>query len=112
MPRNPTTQYGVAPREHVPAQPPRPRRMAQVPKGHPVAGASVPHVGRPPKPHAVGAPPNPRRPKLVRDVDGGHLQDLFALFPDLPWPHPRPRRARRMAETGGPARRALRRRVR
>jgi hypothetical protein len=37
----------------------------------------------------VGPVPNPRRPRLVRDVHGGVLQDLFVIFPDLPRP-PRP----------------------
>jgi len=80
-----------------------------------MAQASVPHVRRPPKPHRVGAPPNPRRPKLVRVIDGGPLLDLFAIFPDLPWPRlpsggVRRRRDIRTA-TGRTARRALTRRV-
>jgi hypothetical protein len=39
-----------------------------------------------PEQHGVGAVPNPVRPKLVRDVHGGALQDLFEIFPDLPRP--------------------------
>ena len=56
---NKTTRYGEPPRE-------RPRRE--------------------PRPRGVGRVPNPRRPRLVRDVGGGVLQDLFAIFPDLPFP--------------------------
>jgi hypothetical protein len=43
-----------------------------------------------PKPPPRGTPPNPRRPRLVRDANGGFLGNLFTVFPDLPWP-PRPR---------------------
>jgi hypothetical protein len=108
----PTSHYGVAPREHVPAQPPRQREVAKPPKGHPLAAASVLRAGRPLKPRGVGAPPNPRRPKLVRDINGGTLLDLFAIFPDLPFPqYPgRTRRARDRRTAIG--RRALRRGVR
>ena len=77
-----------------------------------MAQASVPYVARPPKPHRVGAPPNPRRPKLVRAVNGGPLQDLFAIFPDLPWPRHsagRPHHRDIRGETGARARRALKR---
>jgi hypothetical protein len=59
---NKTTRYGEAPPE-------RPRRE--------------------PPARGVARVPNPRRPRLVRDVGGGPLQDLFAFFPDLPSP-PRP----------------------
>jgi hypothetical protein len=38
----------------------------------------------PPRERPVSPPPNPRRPKLKRDLDGGILGDLFAIFPDLP----------------------------
>jgi hypothetical protein len=44
----------------------------------------------PPKAPPAGQVPNPKRPRLVRDVGGGYLKDLFAMFPDLPRP-PRPR---------------------
>ena len=46
----------------------------------------VPHVGHPPEERRVAAVPNPRRPRLVRDVHGGDLLDLFVIFPDLPRP--------------------------
>ena len=59
---NKTTRYGQPPPE-------RPRRE--------------------PPARGVGRVPNPLRPRLVRDVGGGWLKDLFALFPDLPSP-PRP----------------------
>jgi hypothetical protein len=97
MGRGRISHYGVVPREHAPGKPPPLRQVARAPGGNPMTQASVAHVGRPPKPHRVGAPPNPRRPKLVRDVDGGPLQDLFAIFPDLPWP-------RHLARSGGHAR--------
>jgi hypothetical protein len=57
--------------------PPQQRAMKPPPVSHPKA---------PPAGHV----PNPKRPRLVRDVGGGYLKDLFALFPDLPRP-PRPR---------------------
>ena len=81
-----------------------------------MAQASVlrPHVTRPPKPHGVGPPPNPRRPKVVRDVDGGALLDLFRIFPELPWPRrpPGDTAPGRDAVGGRLARRALKRRLR
>jgi hypothetical protein len=44
---------------------------------------------RAPKERGIGAPPNPQKPKLVRDVHGNELLDLFDVFPDLPRPaHP------------------------
>ena len=49
----------------------------------------------------AGAVPNPRQPRVVRDVHGTELMDLFVFFPDLP----RPARTR----TRLPARRILRR---
>ena len=112
MARKPAAHYGMAPREHVPAQPPRLRKVAPSPKGHPIMLASVPHAGKPPKPRGIGAPPNPRRPKLVRDVNGGTLLDLFAVFPELPWPQDLPRHTRRAGRREVTARRALARRVR
>jgi hypothetical protein len=79
--------------------PPALRRVAAVPGGDPAGRTPAPHVARVPKPHAIGKPPNPRKPKLVRDVGGGPLMDLFAIFPDLPRPRrPAPRlRGRRKA---------------
>ena len=117
MGRKPTSRYGVAPRERPPAKTPRSlREVPRTPHGNPMAQASLlaPHVSRAPKPHRVGAPPNPRRPKIVRDVDGGALLDLFRIFPDLPWPR-RPPGAlapSRDAVSGRMARRALTRRLR
>ena len=55
--------------------------------------------------HPVSPPPNPRRPRLVRDVHGGELQDLFEVFPDLPWA-PRPRHQVRLRLQLGGGRRA------
>jgi hypothetical protein len=78
-----------APLVHVPRKPPQggipPQRLR-----NPIAQAPPPPTpARVPEQRPVGAVPNPRKPKLVRDVDGGILQDLFAIFPDLPRP-PRP----------------------
>ena len=63
----------------------------------PVAQApSRPQPTRLPAPRPVSQVPNPSKPKLVRDVHGGTLLDMFAIFPDLPWPrYPRPRTARK-----------------
>jgi hypothetical protein len=71
-------------------------------------------LGQAPKEPGVGKPPNPRKPRLVRDVDGAGLNDLFVVFPDLPWPR---RQAaissgKRDLVSGRPARRALGLRVR
>jgi hypothetical protein len=71
-------------RTMLPAPPERP--VSRVPRGNPPSHAPVPHVARVPAPHRVSPPPNPRLPRLVRDVHGGDLQDLFELFPDLPRP--------------------------
>jgi hypothetical protein len=60
--------------------------MSRVPKSDPITHVPKSHVARVPPQHPLGPPPNPRRPKLVRDVRGGVLGDLFALFPDLPRP--------------------------
>jgi len=117
MGRKPTSRFGVAPREHAPSKPPKqPRGVARTPRGHPLAQLSVPHMGRPPKSHLVGAPPRPHRPKLVRDPGGSPLQDLFAIFRDLPWPQPLSLNLQWnrdiKAATGRTSRRALRRPVR
>jgi hypothetical protein len=117
MGRKATARYGVAPPERPRAKTPRSlQRVPRTPHGDPIAQASLlrPHVSKAPRPHRVGAPPNPRRPKLVRDVDGGAFLDLFQIFPDLPWPrrppgHQAPRRDR---VKGRMARRALMRGVR
>ena len=86
MGRKARSRYGVAPAERVPAAVPPVRQVARTPKGHPLAQPRLPLIGRAPREHAAGRPPNPRKPKLVRDVGGGALKDLFALFPDLPRP--------------------------
>lgn len=72
-------------------------------QGSPAAQAPAkPKPTRVPKPRAVGAVPNPRKPKLVRDVDGGDLKDMFSVFRDLPRPRrPRPR-LRNPRSTRGP----------
>lgn len=79
-----------------------------------MAQARVPVVGRAPEEPGVGKPPNPRKPRLVRDVAGGRLNDLFAVFPDLPWPRRRAANfsGKRDLRSGRPVRRALGRRVR
>ena len=79
-------RVGQVPPERLPPQVPGERVVARVPKGDPLSHVPVPHVARVPLPHPVAAPPNPRRPRLVRDVHGGTLLDLFELFPDLPRP--------------------------
>ncbi|OFW13579.1 MAG: hypothetical protein A3H29_08700 [Acidobacteria bacterium RIFCSPLOWO2_02_FULL_67_21] len=61
---------------------------------HPLEAAPAPHapsrhVPRAPKERPAAAPPNPRRPKLVSSRRAV-LNDLFALFPDLPSPPRRP----------------------
>jgi len=38
------------------------------------------------KPPPNGLVPNPRRPRLVPDIHGNELMDLFVFFPDLPRP--------------------------
>jgi hypothetical protein len=74
------------PSARAPRTPPRGYALARVPA--PRIPAEVPrqHLALAPKQRDVGAVPNPRRPKLVRDVHGGVLQDLFDFFPDLPRP--------------------------
>jgi hypothetical protein len=88
MGRRPTN-YGKAPPERPRAKVPRERRVAPAPKRHPIAQPPAPRIGHAPRQRRVGKVPNPRRPRLVRDVAGGTLKDLFAMFPDLPRP-PRP----------------------
>jgi hypothetical protein len=74
--------------------PPPARQVAAVPKGHPPAERAT----RVPKARPPGKPPNPKKPKLVRDVGGGILKDMFAIFPDLPRPV-RPHRRRKSRVT-------------
>jgi hypothetical protein len=82
---------GKAPSQHVPRLPPKQHRVGAVPRRD---AASRPPVGKPTRvpDHAppAGKVPNPKKPKLVRDVHGGTMGDLFQFFPDLP----RPARAR------------------
>jgi hypothetical protein len=84
----------AAPRQHAPGKPPT--GGAPPPRtGVPVASApSTPQPARVPAQRPVGKVPNPRKPKLVQDVRGGVLQDLFEIFPDLPRPR-RPPLSRR-----------------
>jgi hypothetical protein len=90
---------GEVPPQRAAATAPAVRSVARAPRGDAMASAPLAHVSRAPAEHSVPAPPNPRKPKLVRDVHGGALKDLFELFPDLPRPaHPParvPLRARR-----------------
>jgi hypothetical protein len=88
MSRKPSN-YGKAPPERPRKKAPKARRIAPTPKGHPIAQAPAPRVGHAPRQRGVGTVPNPRKPRLVRDIDGGTLKDLFVMFPDLPRP-PRP----------------------
>jgi hypothetical protein len=81
---------GQVPPERAASRAPIERSVSKVPKGDPIAHVPAQHIARVPDQHPVGPPPNPRKPKLVRDVGGGVLGDLFELFPDLP----RPRRPR------------------
>jgi hypothetical protein len=86
----PRSPRGQPPPEHRPGRPPRQHPIARTPKGEPMAQARTPEPIHAPKERGIGPPPNPRKPKLVRDVHGNELMDLFQLFPDLPRP---PRRA-------------------
>jgi hypothetical protein len=58
--KDPHTKFGEAPAERATANSPRER--------------------------GVGPPPNPRKPRLVPDIHGNELRDLFEFFPDLPRP--------------------------
>ncbi len=56
----------------------------------PSAMKAMPHSTM--KAPPAGAVPHPRRPRVVPDVGGNELMDLFAFFPDLPRPvRPQPR---------------------
>jgi hypothetical protein len=59
---------------------------------NPLAKAPAEKAMFAPVERGVAPPPNPRRPRLVRDVHGNELRDLFQFFPDLPWPPRRPAR--------------------
>jgi hypothetical protein len=51
------------------------------------AGKAPPeHASRAPRRRGVAPPPNPRKPRLVPDIHGNELRDLFDFFPDLPRP--------------------------
>jgi len=51
-----------------------------------MAQARPPEASLPPVERGIKPPPNPRKPRLVRDVHGNELRDLFEMFPDLPRP--------------------------
>jgi hypothetical protein len=86
----------AAPRPHAPRTPPR-GRVPPPRHGAPLGYApATPHTARVPAPRPIGKVPNPRTPKLVRDVRGGALKDLFEIFKDLPRA-PRPVRRTRGA---------------
>ncbi|PYR78361.1 MAG: hypothetical protein DMF87_14420 [Acidobacteria bacterium] len=55
---------------------------------HSKFGAAPPERATPgtPRERRVAPPPNPRRPRLVPDIHGNELRDLFEFFPDLPRP--------------------------
>jgi hypothetical protein len=57
-----------------------------------MAQARPAHATYPPIERGINPPPNPRKPRLVRDVHGNELRDLFQFFPDLPRPPRRPAR--------------------
>src|SRR5678816_2403694 len=70
------------------------RGVPRTPHGNPLAQPRPPEpVAAAPPERGVAAPPNPRRPRVVREVHGNDLMDLFEFFPDLPRP------ARRRART-------------
>jgi len=93
---------GTVPVQRAHRQPPPGDRMPRV--GTPAGYAPPQRAARLPKRRGVGAPPNPRTPKLVRDVHGGALKDMFEIFPDLPrLRRPAPRlRGRATRRTGKP----------
>jgi hypothetical protein len=67
------------------------RGIAATPKGAPLAQARATQpTAAAPRERGMAAPPHPRKPRVVRDVHGNELKDLFDFFPDLPGP-PRPR---------------------
>ena len=85
--QHPRSKRGQPPPEHRPAQVPRARPIPRTPSGEPMAQAPrASERKRAPKERGIGAPPNPQKPRLVRDVHGNELKDLFEFFPDLPHP--------------------------
>lgn len=110
----------AAPRERAFKPPPRQHPPGAVPKRGAFAAAPIPAPTGWPRRRPAGKVPSPRSPKLVRDAHAPELNDLFAVFRDLPRP-PRPRAlsrdvtgrdARAPRRVNGPARRAGVRRVR
>jgi hypothetical protein len=91
----PRAPLAAAPRPHALRTPPRglvPSPRSGAPLGY---APSMPRPARVPAQRPTGNVPNPRKPKLVRDVRGGALKDLFEIFKDLPSP-PRPSLRRRL----------------
>jgi hypothetical protein len=87
------SRLGEVPPEHSPAVQPPARGISRTPKGAPLAQPRPLEASSvAPRERGVGALPNPRKPRLVRDVHGNELMDLFQLFPDLPRPARRPGR--------------------
>jgi len=86
-------RFAVAPPEHRPALRPPERAVPRTPKGQPLAQPRPLEPGSAaPRERGVGLLPNPRKPRLVRDVHGNELMDLFEFFPDLPRPAYKPAR--------------------
>jgi hypothetical protein len=80
------------PARRAPCALPRTRPISTVPGARAVARAPGPAATRAPRARAIGQPPNPRRPRLVKDVHGNELKDMFVIFKDLPRPaRPAPR---------------------
>jgi hypothetical protein len=93
--RSPLT---AAPPQRVPGTPPKHGRAPlNLPADPMAATPAVRPPSRGPRHRLVGKVPNPRRLTPVRDVDGGDLLDLFAIFPDLPRPLRPTKRAPRRA---------------
>jgi hypothetical protein len=66
--------------------------MAQARIPEPIHAPKERGVRETPKERGIGQNPHPRTPKLVRDVRGNELKDMFEFFPDLPRPpHRAPR---------------------
>ena len=90
--KSPRGRIGMVPAVRPVARTPVTRPVGPVPRGNPIAQAPAPAVTRAPKVRPVGKPPNPRKPRLIKDVGGNELKDMFAIFKDLPRPHrPAPR---------------------